>query len=246
MNVIDHFRSKARKTNIAEQQWLTKIFPALRYELDTILVLDDKLMSLTSGHNTCSDFYCIDQKIKTDIYLRENNTYIESLFIKSEELMQDICSLPKYLCQTTFLYEAKYNCIGLALGIIHWIEPRIINDLLSEGVATEQVLNKFLQWINIRYSSDHPANFFGILEKLEYLTDDKLVVKNNTVALYFKDGNCTHASRYIAEFDSWISKLGHEIPINHSIDGLKGGAYGDEIYFLGILESDEGLINQEL
>jgi hypothetical protein len=186
-------------------------------------------MKFKSDENHCDDKHldCVNQHKIIQVYSSESKQYIQDI---KEELEEVVCSQPQFACTKHYEFEARYNCIGLAIGIIRWIEPEDINQYIKEGVETTNAINKFILKERENFPLSHPANLFKIIDKLEYSSNNPSL-NNNTVAFYFKDGECQHAARYVTDFNSWISKLGEWVPITHNLPNLMGENYGNEIYY---------------
>jgi len=52
------------------------------------------------------------------------------------------------------------------------------------------------------------------------------------IAIFEKNGEPSHAARQVPERDNWLSKLGKSVDIEHSIDGMDGGHYGNVSFYM--------------
>jgi len=147
--------------------------------------------------------------------------------------------------------DKDYNCIGWALGIKELISPPVLGNYFMHKIKVH-----ILSFFERKYSKDSiykeaisqllidqkklhlqndTNNFDHILDNKFVLLDKCPVTpKNNTLAFYFSDNLCHHASRYITTFfnvvtDSWTSKLGQDMLISHKKLNDLYGYYGNEV-----------------
>lgn len=77
-------------------------------------------------------------------------------------------------------------------------------------------------------------NFARLFERLGYevCESEELEQNYDKVAIYAKDGECTHAARQLPD-DRWTSKLGKSEDItHHDLIDLSGSLYGDVVRLL--------------
>jgi hypothetical protein len=165
--------------------------------------------------------------------------YLEITIDDSKKLIEvpsELCRDPKFHCLEFKTFSLSYNCIGWALGIRDWINPRFEDD----RAVQKSNLNEFLGEVDTRYHRGHPKKVLPILDSLETkseicLNPSSHHAKEYDVAFYFKDNELQHGSRYsemIAdkEIKSWTSKLGSGLLISHDLtdldDNMSNSTYG--------------------
>jgi len=156
--------------------------------------------------------------------------YSLKLEIDDKEML---VSVPELICKdirfTCYVYEEfrlSYNCIGWALGIRDWIDPKLLN----KKPVTESALTTFISEVSSLYPiGDHRLTLDIITDlkttKSSCLTRIDGKEGDKDVAFYFKKNMLTHAARFVNEIEkeavnSWTSKLGEEILVSHRIDDL--------------------------
>lgn len=233
LDVIAHFNESQKSLTPYEARMLIKSFS--NADVSQIKSLDSNVIKLATQKNFCDQhFHCVTHKKIIELYNAATKKYLQDIV---EELAEELCSNPKYECIEYYSIEAKYNCIGFAIGVIGWIEPYHINRHVKKGLSPTQAIDSFIAEQRVAYSADHPANLFQLLDNFQSAIDQAVIPTNNTVAFYFKDGECQHAARYIADFNAWVSKLGEWIPITHpTLDDLTGNAYGNATCYIQLNE----------
>jgi len=163
-------------------------------------------------------------------------------------------------------YLIVYNCIGWALGIRDWISPstqKCSMNLNKSLGCFANLTQDFLNIISTKYSVNSEKKSFvqeDIISKLnktaycsEQIPNTNLLNKEGTVAFYFKDGVMTHAARFVNNLENhtiskWVSKLGHDIMIAHTLEDLAGGnrsLYGDPLcYAIPIVQEYNCTVNE--
>lgn len=113
----------------------------------------------------------------------------------------------------------RYNCIAWAAEMqdAWWWPDSNFQYYWPPGVPREETLTAFIQaYSGIGYVPCDNAELEAGFEK---------------VAIYALNGQITHASRQLRD-GLWTSKLGNNIDISHTFDGLDGPAYGTVIQIL--------------
>jgi hypothetical protein len=235
MDIIKRFRDEMRELTIEESKMIIHNFQDA--DLSRVKFLGNASMEIRSSDNICleSKSRCASNNKKVAVYLSSSNVFLESL--KTDNLIKDVCVLAKYRCSDFFSIEFKYNCIGFAIGVMTYISS---DDVV--GNSPQEAITNFIDMQKGNFDPNYSFNMFKILHQLQYVENVSEPLKNNTIAFYFQNGTCKHAARYIIDFDFWISKLGGKIAIGHSLEDLKGGAYGDEIYYAEV----SGDLNMDL
>ena len=160
-------------------------------------------------------------------------------YLVQEDMQDKVCKA--YSCKlVNGVMEARYNCIGWALGISKWINP-ILNGT-QNGLTKEQAVRDFLDNLNKEYPENHPSNFEGILGKFQITYHISSKPANNTVMLYFENEQFLHASRYITtmqglELYQWTSKMGNSTLVSHYQYELNDWAYGIGLFYLVVNDS---------
>lgn len=167
--------------------------------------------------------------------------------INETQDIYDQCHSGQYLCFNKLnpgmllvphmVQAATYNCIGHALGISKWLDPREIDARIQQyGMSKKLGIEAFLKDKKAIYNSTHESNFGKIVDKLHYIPTLPQPIKEHSVAFFFDsaNGDCTHGARYLEKFStkevggSWTSKLGSLMTISHELKDLIGPAYGDD------------------
>lgn len=236
-DVIQAFNESIRTLSRGEARSIKELFPDA--EINSMRFINDPFMKFESHEDLCSSkgvkkdgFQCTNKPNKeVKVYSADFSRYLD--VIHADELIGDICSMyAKYGCTPKYLFEARYNCIGLAVGIIAWVDASNVNKDNLFGI--ELIISSFLQMQNKDAPPDRITNLFKILDRLVFVEDIPVPPKNNTVAFYFDGITCKHAARYISDFDAWVSKLGDWIVVTHKLGDLIGDTYGDTIYYASI------------
>lgn len=259
INVIDTFNKSRRALSRSESSSIKALFP--NAEPHKIEFLSESTLPLRASDDLCPKvleedleddvhplfFDCISHVKFTEIYNATSGEHLER--IKNEAISRDLCSMSKYKCETIHSFEVKYNCIGFAIGVIKWVDTSRINHHILNGKNPLEAIDAHIVSTRTEYDSSH-ANLFNILDSPYTISHElnETNLLNNTMAFYFKNGFCQHATRYITDFNSWVSKLGKWIVISHTLEDLVGDAYGDTIYYLiteggkisGEIQSNEG------
>ena len=116
--------------------------------------------------------------------------------------------------------STRYNCIAWAAKICHqwWWPDRDHECYWPNQVPREEKLEAFVQAFQ--------TLGFSLCE------NGALEPGFEKIAIYTKSPDQpTHAARQL-ESGKWTSKLGYNIDIEHTIDGLTGSAYGNAIHFM--------------
>ncbi len=114
----------------------------------------------------------------------------------------------------------EYNCIAWAVGDTKtWWWPDSLNQYFwPPEVLREETIDAFVRVFELQgYTICTDANYEKGYEK---------------VAIYAKPGGRpTHAARQINR-KKWTSKLGRSEDIEHDINSLSGGVYGDPVVYM--------------
>lgn len=115
--------------------------------------------------------------------------------------------------------DPNYNCIAFAAGVNDiWWEPDPLYQLFWPLAAErEYTIRAYLKAFGTQ--GYLPSN------------DGNLEAHVHKVALYALGTRPTHAARQLPD-GWWASKLGENIDIEHTVDALNGGDYGDIVHFL--------------
>lgn len=114
----------------------------------------------------------------------------------------------------------EYNCIAWAAGDTNrcwWPDPN------EQYFWPPEILRK--ETIDV---------FVNVFESLGYTicSDSNYETGYEKVAIFAKsDGRPTHAARQI-DSDKWTSKLGKSEDIEHGINSLSGGIYGEPVVYM--------------
>lgn len=181
------------------------------------------------------------------IYNSSNSKHIATVEVslsgmKFLQIIWDQCNSPEYYCSPQIYYSATFNCIGWALGVSKWLNPSEITSYIEEGFSKSEAIEKFILDKSSKYNNNDLSNFDKIINKFDSfsfnLRDNPT---NNTVSFFFKDGKCTHGSRFLDtinenNIENWTSKLGINFLISHDLDDLTGtkSFYGNELYYASI------------
>jgi hypothetical protein len=228
-----------RTLNLAERQAFVNAFPNANFE--TIKFLG--ISSVRPSPENCISYECMP--VAAHIYdIKEE--YVGSFSARKGQIamMQriwDICNSAEYKCAYTgHPVGATYNCIGHALGISKWFDPKEITSHIQDGMTRHEAIATLIEDKRKIYSGLHESNFDHVVEELHPTKDSaENSIKENTVAFFFNEtsGVCLHGARYINKFHDqdiggkWTSKLGSSITISHELPDLLGGAYGDGLYY---------------
>lgn len=249
INIIDTFNKSRRALSRSESSSIKALFP--NAESHKIEFLSESTLPMVSRSDVCSKtldedsypqfFDCTSQTMSTEIYSVKSGEYMEE--IENQEIAADLCAMSKYECRVSYSFEVRYNCIGFAVGVIKWVDTSRINYHILNGKNPLEAIDAHIISTKTEYDSS-PTNLFNILDTPYTISHElnETNLLNNTMAFYFKNGFCQHATRYITDFNAWISKLGKWIVISHTLEDLVGDAYGDTIYYL---ITEEGKISGE-
>lgn len=120
--------------------------------------------------------------------------------------------------QITSEKTRDYNCIAWASGVnTRWEWPPLDNispeddEYWPAGVENSERIEAFIQNFKIK--------------GFECCDNDALEQGFQKVALFAKNGVCTHASLQLSD-GKWTSKLGYLNDITHSLYALEGELYG--------------------
>jgi len=115
--------------------------------------------------------------------------------------------------------DPDYNCIAWAVGATDiWWEPDPFYQQFWPLAA------------NREYSVRAYLQAFGAQGYLP-CADGSLEIDTQKVALYARGTLPTHAARQLPD-GWWASKLGPNVDIEHSVDALDDGEYGNIVHFL--------------
>lgn len=120
--------------------------------------------------------------------------------------------------QVTSEKTRDYNCIAWASGVNNrWEWPPLDNTTPEDdeywpaGAMNSERLEAFIQ------------NFES--KGFEHCDNEAIEPEVQKIALFAKEGNCTHASLQLPD-GTWTSKLGFLNDISHSLHALEGELYG--------------------
>lgn len=122
-------------------------------------------------------------------------------------------------------WTVDYNCIAYACNVFNeWYWPPG-NELWLNG--------RFTVWPNGIPPNLQVGSFIMLFQSLGYqiCNDGSHVVGVEKVAIFEKNNEVTHAARQNQD-GSWTSKLGYDIDVQHTIDAMAGGFYGDPVQYL--------------
>ncbi|MDP6355174.1 MAG: hypothetical protein QF473_08745 [Planctomycetota bacterium] len=108
--------------------------------------------------------------------------------------------------------DVHYNCVAWAAGESNrWWEPAAH---WPGDVSRTHTLDSFL----------------SVFKSLGYEQCENRLSETGKekIALFANDGDITHAARQLPD-GRWTSKLGMNVDIEHSLEGLEGGVYGEVI-----------------
>jgi len=113
--------------------------------------------------------------------------------------------------------DRRYNCIAWAAGdSLQWWWP-ILPYHWPDGVSREVTLDAFIQaYGTVGYLSCSDGSLEPGIEK---------------VAIYAIGTDVKHAARQLPN-GNWTSKLGKEVDIEHTLEGVAGSVYGTAVHFL--------------
>jgi hypothetical protein len=196
----------------------------------------------------CVTYDCLQS---TEYQVNINGTKSEylSFSLNSGELTtEDICyDSEEIKCSSYEEILAMYNCLGWALGISKWLSPSDINASIQYGLSKEQAITKFIGDNKNKYPEDDLSNFENIIEELQVLDSKPEILSNNTIIFYFKDSECTHATRYITQLgeltlNQWTSKFGYASLLSHDeSELLSPQIYGTDFVYVGVVDSSTEL-----
>lgn len=122
----------------------------------------------------------------------------------------------------TSKFDPSYNCIGYAAGTKKWWQPG-------------PMLGGRLYWPNNVPREESLEAYMKAFETIGYVQclHGKPEEGYEKIALYGRDGKCTHAARQL-EGDTWTSKLGKAEDISHRLNDLEGSVpqYGVVMRFM--------------
>lgn len=115
--------------------------------------------------------------------------------------------------------DSDYNCIAWAAGVndIWWQPDPFYQYFWPLAADREETIRAYLKAFGTQ--GYIPCN------------DDNLEPHVHKVALYALGTKPTHAARQLPD-GWWASKLGQDIDIEHTVDALNGGEYGEIVHFL--------------
>lgn len=137
-----------------------------------------------------------------------------------------------------------YNCIGWALGVETWINPsvKLPKAAFSNGTKLAISVANFIK-DQIEYFSKESNSHLLKLDIMKNLKTisclqpiSSIKILNGAVAFYFKNGDMTHAARYVdkigdQKIEAWTSKLGQSFLVWHELDDLNEGGYGEHLCY---------------
>lgn len=158
------------------------------------------------------------------------------------QLIWEKCNSLDYNCQYkgAVHFGATYNCIGWALGITKWLDPREITAHIKSGKTKGGAIDQFIKDKSLIYNETHVSNIGKIVDKLHSIPHaPSKPIDDNTVAFFFDSKDqCQHGARYIEILDNkplnkFTSKLGGYITISHDEDDLLGASspYGENLHY---------------
>ena len=216
--------------------------------IDNVKHISEGFLEVEDASNPlCQVLYCMTSTGYIVNFKANNTNAIEYTHALNadESIFEDICVDN---LETECLYSesliATFNCIGWGLGITKWLSPYDIDTFIENGSSPKEAISKFITSNRELYPETHPSNMENILDKLTVLDEKPAVISNNTVMFFFKDQQCTHASRYVTSMDGvelnqWTSKAGTELLFSHDeSETLNVDWYGDEVYYAGITEDN--------
>ena len=120
------------------------------------------------------------------------------------------------------------------------------------GLSRGKAIQNFIKDQILLFNKNHISNFDQIINKFNYFDYSiKENPLNNTVAFFFKDGQCSHGARFLKNMnggtlEKWTSKLGSQILISHEIQDLTGidSIYGAKLLYAGIIENSTNIIEE--
>ncbi len=116
-------------------------------------------------------------------------------------------------CKITSPYNPTYNCIAWAAGNTSaWWEPDPMGTCYwPPGIPREYSISAYR----------------AVYESLGYnqVSNENFDPTSHKVAVFAKAGIPTHASRQVDTGD-WTSKIGRNVDIEHTLQGLVGNTYG--------------------
>ena len=222
-----------RTLTFQEKQMLKSPFPSA--DLSKITFLGTGLVKPRAEN--CNYYECMDGT--AHIY-DLSHKYVGSMTAAKGQvaIMEDI--------YTGHPVAATYNCIGHALGVSKWLDPREITSYIKNNNMTKyDAIDAFLKDQKAIYNNTHQSNFDHILDNLHSVQNSSylsLIDKEHNVAFFFNStsGDCLHGARYLEKHQgqdvggSWTSKLGSSMTIAHGLQDLLGGVYGDDICYAEI------------
>jgi hypothetical protein len=115
--------------------------------------------------------------------------------------------------------DPDYNCIAWAAGVsdIWWEPDAFFQWFWPLGASREYTIRAYLQAYGTQgfIPCDGGASEVGVLK----------------LALYARGALPTHVARQLPD-GWWASKLGKNVDIEHTLDALDGGEYGNVVHFL--------------
>ncbi len=196
----------------------------------------------------CSKYYC--SPVFSVLLYNSTGYAVGALEVLGDdyELVQTLwnkCDSEKYQCVFRSQFGATYNCIGWAMGVSKWLDPREIDAFTKTGKTKSEAIKLFIEDKKQEYDEDHISNIDNILNQFNsFELANNTSVNNNTVAFYFDDNaECTHGARFIENINGnainkWTSKLGNNIAVTHELRDLMGekSIYGNILHYIGITE----------
>ena len=143
----------------------------------------------------------------------------EKAYYDNMTLLADFPRLADEGVRETSPATPNYNCIAWAAGdTSRWWEPDSWGDYYwPPGVPREMTV--------AAYAKAYETLGF------EVCSDGSLEPDFEKVALYATGQEPMHAARQLPN-GRWTSKLGPNVDIEHAVEGLAGGGYGDVVLFM--------------
>lgn len=120
----------------------------------------------------------------------------------------------------TSTQTAQYNCIAWAFGDDskwYWPDPYQIS-YWPENVTRKETVDSFIElYQSIGYEICRDSKYESGYEKIAIFADENYAP--------------THAARQL-EDGSWTSKLGQSFDVEHSMNSITDGIYGEPVIFM--------------
>jgi len=205
-----------------------------------------KTIDLFSPADLCKSYNCL--KTTFEIQFTQPSDFFTYVEAKSNS------SIIKNIYPSSIILG--YNCIGWALGVETWINPaiKLPKASFSNGAKLATSVANFIK-DQIEYFSKESTSHLLKLEIMKNLNTvsclrpiSSIKILDGTVAFYFKDGDMTHAARYVDKIDNqkieaWTSKLGQSFLVWHELNDLNEGGYGQHLCYALPGETEINYIN---